>query len=139
MLGLRFSKIDPQQRVGCEVSHTPFRKRPLSLLKGDIGGYMSDVDPWEGCPLCKYHQTVRVTIDLAFHQMTDRGRATCCVAVRPSICPRCGFECLDAEAEARLDEAVRQEYNKLPPAWLREPLGSPCCGARGKPRFRMKP
>src|SRR3982074_3131841 len=49
---------DPQQRVGCEVAHTPFRKRPLSLLKGDIGGYMSDVDLWEGCPLCKYHQMV---------------------------------------------------------------------------------
>jgi hypothetical protein len=58
---------------------------------------------------------VRDKIELAFHQMTDRGRVTCCVSLPRSICPRCGFENIDPDAEAMLDEAVRQEYNKLPP------------------------
>src|SRR5262249_52585527 len=102
-------------RLGCEVAHTPFRKRPPNLLKGEIGGCMSDVDLWEGCPLCKYRRMVRVTSELTFRQMTDRGRVTCCIALPRSICPRCGFQILDEEAEAMLDEAVRQEYNKLPP------------------------
>jgi hypothetical protein len=77
---------------------------------------MSDVDQGESCPLCKYHQMERVTIDFTFHQMTDRGRVTCCVRLPRSICPRCGFESLDADAEVMLDEAVRREYDKLPPA-----------------------
>jgi hypothetical protein len=59
---------------------------------------------------------VRVTIDLTFHQMTDRGRVTCSVALPHCICPRCGYRVLDAGAEAMMEEAIRQEYDKLPPA-----------------------
>jgi hypothetical protein len=110
-------------RLGCEVAHTPFRDRQPNLLKGDSGGGMPDVDLPDGCPLCEYHQMVRGTIDLTFHQMTDRGRVTCCVALPGSICPRCGLESLDAEADAMMDEAVRHEYNKLPPATDKGDIG----------------
>ena len=76
---------------------------------------MSDTGLWDGCPRCKNHEMTRVTIDLTFHQTTDRGRVTCCVAVPRSTCPRCGFEVIDADAERLMDEAVRQAYDKLPP------------------------
>jgi len=75
---------------------------------------MSQVELSEGCPVCKYHQILKRTIDLAFHQMTDRGRVNCRVALQHSVCPHCGFKCLDSAAEATLDEAVRREYSKLP-------------------------
>jgi hypothetical protein len=59
---------------------------------------------------------VKVTVDFAFHQMTDRGRITCHLALPVSTCSHCSFEMLDAEAEAKMDQAVRCEYDKLPPA-----------------------
>lgn len=77
---------------------------------------MSDVDWWEVCPICKYHQIVKGTIDLTFHRMTDRGRVTCCVALPHGICQNCGFKMLDDGAEAIMDESVRQAYDRLPPA-----------------------
>jgi hypothetical protein len=58
----------------------------------------------------------RVTIDLNFRRMTDRGRVTCCVALPYWYCPSCSFKTLDVEAEAMMDEAARQAYDKLPPA-----------------------
>lgn len=76
---------------------------------------MPDVDPGEACPLCKHRHMTQGTIDLTFHQMTDRGRVTCRVALPRSICPHCGFDALGAEAEAIMDQAVREEYGKLPP------------------------
>jgi len=76
---------------------------------------MSD-DDLERCPNCKYRQMVRGMISLTFHRMTDRGRVTCYLALPHCICPSCGFKWLDAEAEAMMDEAVRQAYDRLPPA-----------------------
>ena len=78
---------------------------------------MPDVELWdEGCPNCRNRRRMRVTVSLDFHQMTDRGRVRCQVAVPQSICARCGFEALDDGAKAIMDQAVAQEYAKLPPA-----------------------
>ena len=77
---------------------------------------MPNVESWdEGCPNCRNRQRMRVTVSLDFHQMTDRGRVRCQVAVSQSICTRCGFETLDDDAKAAMDKAVEQEYAKLPP------------------------
>jgi len=76
---------------------------------------MADADVSESCPICKRGWMVKGTADLTFHQMTDRGRVTCRVALPISRCSHCDFQTLDAEAEAAMDEAVRREYDKLPP------------------------
>lgn len=77
---------------------------------------VSDVKGWEGCPLCKRGHMVMATVDSSFRQKTDRGQVTCRLTLPVSTCSHCGFEWLDADAEARIDRAVRLEYDKLPPA-----------------------
>jgi len=47
--------------------------------------------------------------------MTDRGRVTCHLPLPISACSHCGFEMLGTKAETEMDEAVRREYDRLPP------------------------
>lgn len=59
---------------------------------------------------------VRAMVDFTFRQKTDRGRVTCRLRLPVSTCSDCGFEIVGKEAEALMDQAVRREYDKLPPA-----------------------
>lgn len=81
---------------------------------------MSDTDRGEVCPFCKQGHIVKVTRKMTFQQMTDKGRITCRIEVPVGACSRCGSETLDAEAEETIDQAVRREYDKLPPAGGRD-------------------
>jgi|SoiMethySBSTD1v2_1073268.scaffolds.fasta_scaffold1599135_2 YgiT-type zinc finger domain-containing protein len=93
---------------------------------------MSDTDGGEACPFCKPGHMVKVTRQMTFRQVTDRGRVFCRVAVPVRICPRCGFEMLDADAEATMDQAVRREYAKLLRTPGRDGRGRGCARPKRK-------
>ena len=67
----------------------------------------------ETCILCEQARVVEEKREINFRQDTDKGEVTCQVAVQFNVCPQCGFEYWDDHAEAALDEAVREAYEKL--------------------------
>jgi hypothetical protein len=73
-------------------------------------------DLGEVCIFCRHGHIVKITREMTFHQTTDRGRITCCIALPVNTCSYCGFQTLDRYAEAVMDQAVRREYDKLPRA-----------------------
>jgi hypothetical protein len=81
---------------------------------------MSEKDVGEFCPFCKHVHLVKVTRELTFHQMTDKGGVNCRVVVPVGTCGHCGFTMVGMEAEGIMAQAVRWEYNKLPPAAPRD-------------------
>lgn len=85
----------------------------MSLLRADAE--VPKIDTRQDCPVCRRGRLAKTTVDLTFHQKTDRGHVTCRVTLPVSACPHCGFEMTDAEGEAIMDQAVRRAYEKLPP------------------------
>jgi len=67
----------------------------------------------EMCILCEQASVIEQKRQIAFRQRTDKGDVSCRVAVQFNVCPQCGFEYWDDRAEAALDEAVREAYEKL--------------------------
>lgn len=67
----------------------------------------------ETCIFCKGARLIERNEEIAFRQWTDKGYVRCLVTIPMRICPQCGGKIWDAAAEAALDEAVRQEYDKL--------------------------
>jgi len=67
----------------------------------------------EICILCEQARVIEQKRHIAFRQRTDKGDVSCRVAVQFNVCPQCGFEYWDDHAEAGLDEAVREAYEKL--------------------------
>ena len=47
-------------------------------------------------------------------QWTDKGYISCRATIPMGICDHCGSKTWDDDAEAIIEEAVRQEYQKLP-------------------------
>ena len=68
----------------------------------------------EACCVCKQGGVSTRTQELTFHQFTDKGRLVCRVTIPMGVCDNCGATSWDAEAEALIEETVRQEYEKLP-------------------------
>jgi hypothetical protein len=52
--------------------------------------------------------------EIAFRQWTSKGYITCRVTIPATVCPDCGAMNWDEAAEALIEEAVRQEVDKLP-------------------------
>ena len=67
----------------------------------------------EMCILCEQAPVVEKNQEISFRQHTDKGDVACRVAVQFNICPQCGFEYWDDHAEATVNEAVRQAYEKM--------------------------
>jgi len=67
----------------------------------------------ETCILCEQAHVLEENREIDFRQHTDKGEVLCRVAVQFNVCPQCGFEYWDDHAEAALDEAVREAYEKL--------------------------
>ena len=67
----------------------------------------------EKCILCEQGRVVEESREINFRQHTDKGEVSCRVAVQFNFCPQCGFEYWDDQAEAVVNEAVRQAYEKL--------------------------
>jgi len=75
---------------------------------------MSDSDPADFCYICRKGHFVRHDREVAFHQSTDKGYVFCRVVVPIGICNQCGSQNWDEAAEAIIEAAVRDEYDKLP-------------------------
>lgn len=66
------------------------------------------------CPLCKRGICATEDRELAFVQLTDKGKVFCRVTIPIDVCTRCGFKSWGDLAESLVEEAVRREYDKLP-------------------------
>jgi hypothetical protein len=75
---------------------------------------MSNSDDEESCYFCKKGKFIRRTEEIAFHQWTDKGYIFCRVSVSLGVCDQCGSRDWNDDTEAQVDEAVRQQYDKLP-------------------------
>ena len=74
---------------------------------------MPDQSESEICVLCKRGRVIERNQEVAFRQWTNKGYVCCRVTIPMRICTLCGLKTSDGRAEAILDEAVRQEYDKL--------------------------
>ena len=74
---------------------------------------MPDSEEANECDLCRTGKVIRRNEQLAFDQKTDRGTVFCKLTIPISVCERCGAKSWDAAADAIIEAAVRQEYDKL--------------------------
>ncbi len=81
----------------------------------DAGEAPDDAELRGGCPVCARGRMYKMMVDFAFRQRTNRGRVKCCLALPVGRCRSCGFEMLGVDAQAKMDQAVRREYERLPP------------------------
>ena len=65
------------------------------------------------CPLCKDGKSESKETQIVFRQLTDKGYVLCRVMISIDVCTLCGLKTWDDLAEATLEDAVRQEYDKL--------------------------
>jgi hypothetical protein len=66
------------------------------------------------CAICKKGGLIAEDRELTFRQRTDKGYVFCRVTISMDICTQCGFKSWGDLAEAIIEDAVRQEYAKLP-------------------------
>jgi hypothetical protein len=66
------------------------------------------------CDLCKRGQLSSFRKELKVRQWSDKGYLHVCVTVAVCICNFCGTTSFGPGADQILDEAFRQEYEKLP-------------------------
>ena len=77
---------------------------------------MSHPDDSQRCDFCRNGKVARQRQQVAFRQWTDKGYVFCRAEIPIGICDRCGSRHWNADAEAIIEETVRREYEKLPPA-----------------------
>lgn len=77
-------------------------------------GSMSDPEDLRPCEFCKIGRVIKSDQTISFRQWTDKGYITCRATIPMGICDRCGSKNWDDDAEAIIEDAVRQEYQKLP-------------------------
>jgi hypothetical protein len=75
---------------------------------------MSEIEKPEICVHCKRGLVRERNEGLKFHQWTDKGYVFCRVTIPMGVCDNCGSRSWDDEAEAMIEEAVRQAYDTLP-------------------------
>ena len=75
---------------------------------------MSAPDDLQSCVFCKIGRVITSDQTIAFRQWTDKGYISCRATIPMGICDHCGSKTWDDDAEAMIEEAVRQEYQKLP-------------------------
>ena len=75
---------------------------------------MANENPVQYCDTCKVGVVSRVLQRLAFRQWTDRGYVSCSPLIPMDVCNHCGAKTWDDEAEQILEQAVQEEYKKLP-------------------------
>jgi hypothetical protein len=74
---------------------------------------MSDPANAGTCRFCGEARVLTRTEWLEFRQWTDRGYVFCKVQIPIDTCDGCGSRTWSEAAEAVIDRAVRQEYDKL--------------------------
>ena len=71
---------------------------------------MSDGDI---CDFCEQGKVVTREEELAFYQWTTRGYVFCRVRIPMGTCEACGAKTWNEAAEAIIEDAVRQEHDRL--------------------------
>ena len=74
---------------------------------------MSDDANASVCDLCRERRVFTRVEELTFNQSTSRGNVFCRVRIPVMTCEACGARSWDAAAEAAIEQAVRQEFDKL--------------------------
>ena len=74
---------------------------------------MSGQNEDETCVLCRRGKLNRQDQQITFRQLTDKGYVLCRVTVPIGICTWCGSKSFVDSAESIIEDAVRQEYDKL--------------------------
>jgi hypothetical protein len=77
------------------------------------GRHVLDEQILDRCDFCARGLKIRRNQDLAFQQWTDRGFVSCRVNIPMSTCDCCNAKSWDDAAEAVIDEAVREAYDRL--------------------------
>ena len=75
---------------------------------------MSAPENLHSCEFCKIGRVIKSDQTISFRQWTDKGYISCRATIPMGVCDHCGAKIWDDEAEAVIEEAVRQEYKKLP-------------------------
>jgi hypothetical protein len=76
-------------------------------------GSMSDPEDLQTCEFCKIGRVIKSDQTISFRQWTDKGYVNCHANIPIGVCDHCGSKNWDDDAEAIIEEAVRQEYQKL--------------------------
>jgi hypothetical protein len=66
------------------------------------------------CAFCKVGSLIKSDREIAFKQRTEKGYLFCRVTIPMEICDNCRSQTWDADAEAMINEAVREQYKKMP-------------------------
>jgi hypothetical protein len=74
---------------------------------------MSNLDNAQRCDFCKIGHIVKCKEEIAFRQSTDKGYVFCRAVIPIGVCSHCGSRNWDEAAEAIIEEAIRNEYEKL--------------------------
>ncbi len=75
---------------------------------------MSGRNENEYCAFCKDGELRVEDTQLVFRQLTDKGYVLCQLTISIDVCTQCGLKTWGDFAEAIIEDAVRQEYDKLP-------------------------
>jgi hypothetical protein len=67
----------------------------------------------EICEFCQQGNVFRRNDPMSFHQWTDRGYVRCRVTIPMGICDHCETKTWDEAAEAVIEQAVREAYDRL--------------------------
>jgi len=66
------------------------------------------------CDVCGRGIVVRTMQEIAFRQWTSKGYVSCRVTIPVGICGHCGARNWDEAAESVMENAVKDEMDKLP-------------------------
>jgi YgiT-type zinc finger domain-containing protein len=88
----------------CEASKQPSRSV----------GTMSDPNDAQVCDFCKGGHVAKRNQQVTFRQWTDKGYVFCRATIPIGVCDHCGSRHWSEDAETIIEDAVRQEYQKLP-------------------------
>jgi|SRR5262245_30798685 len=98
----------------CELAHICSKKYRADCQALGVAGGMAvtaDDEPVI-CPICNRGRITKRPGQIAFRQMSDKGFVHCRVTLLIGTCDNCQAKSIDDE-EA-LDDAFKQEYDKLP-------------------------
>jgi hypothetical protein len=74
---------------------------------------MSNGKDAEICEFCHEGNVVKRNESMSFHQLTNRGYVFCVVTITMGICNSCETKTWDEAAEAVIERAVREAYDRL--------------------------
>ena len=75
---------------------------------------MSDPNDAQVCDFCKGGHVAKRDQQVTLRQWTDKGYVFCRATIPIGVCDRCGSRHWSEDAETIIEDAVRQEYRKLP-------------------------